>query len=520
MTQARDIMKVVGAIDVGSNAIRMSCAYLTEDRRLEYIDSVRTPVRLGKDVFKNRYISKETEQEMVEAFEIYCRILEQNQCQEIRAYATSAFRESKNQEAVAQRIFKATGIQLEQISGGKEARLLQHAVQRVINLEKGSYMMADLGGGSVEISIIADGEICFAESFRLGTVRLLQMFPYSPDKEEEFLNWGTSFVEEFLQFLKSRIKEFKVEHLILTGGNAKALTTLGKKFSCAKSEFKKSLTSLHKADFKQIKQELESRTLQQRIEELGLAQDRADVILPASIVFERILGFTGCKMLLIPDVGLREGILGEMLTTHYPNPQGTEYQQVLHSAYFYAKKYEANLKHSQTVCKLCVQMFDATARLHNYGLNERLLLEVAAILHDIGRFIRPSNHHKHSMYLIQNMELVGVTNYELKLISLIARFHNRSVPSEKHEEYAKLSKKAQKMVNCLVGILKVADALDRDHQSSVHSVTMHYDEKQILLVMDSQEDLLLTRWSLENKKDLFEEVFERALEVGSQADLI
>lgn len=511
-------MKVVGAIDVGSNAIRMSCARLTEDRRIEYIDSVRTSIRLGQDVFKSGFISEKIQKDLISAFDIYHQILKQNECEDICAYATSAFRESKNHEDVAQLIYKETGIELEKISGGKEARLLQSAVQRFIDLEKGSYMMADLGGGSVEISIIVDGRIQFAESFRLGTVRLLQMFPYEPENEKSFAKWLKSFVQEFLKFLKPVIKKHNIEHLILTGGNAKAIGQLAKQLNCEKSEFKRSLSIIHKEDFQQIRRELFDRTLEERMEELELAVDRADVILPATCVFDQLMKLSQCKVLMIPDVGLREGILREMLESYLPAPQASGYQQIIQSAYYYAKKYKANLQHAQTVCKLSIQIFDAMARLHQYTLKERILLEVAAILHDIGRFIRPSNHHKHSMYLIQNMELVGMTNSELKLVSLIARFHSRSLPSDKNVDYAKLSKKDQKLVNCLTAILKIADALDREHESLINSVTLHYDDQRILLTLDNHQELQLTQWALESKKLLFEETFGKPLEITSQND--
>ena len=197
---------VIGAIDIGSNAIRMICARLTEDYRIEELEKNRTPIRLGEDVFRMGYITEERIEQLLATIKVYQKTLEQNNCKEICAYCTSAFRESGNRQTVIERVEMETGIQLESISGGEEAQLLQRAVQRVMDLSKGRIMLADLGGGSLEVTLLEDGEIEFAESFRMGTVRMLKMFPYRPEREKAFLSWAEYYVEDFIDFLKKHPK--------------------------------------------------------------------------------------------------------------------------------------------------------------------------------------------------------------------------------------------------------------------------------------------------------------------------
>ena len=175
-------MKIIGAIDIGSNAIRIICACLTPYKRIELVKSVRISHHLGLDVFKFGYLQEVTINNLVESIEIFKRTLSQNNCEEIRSYVTSALREADNADEVILRIEIATGIKVETISGGKEAELLQRAVSRVVPLQAGSFLMADLGGGSVEITLVKNGKIEFAESFRMGTVRLLQEFPYAQER--------------------------------------------------------------------------------------------------------------------------------------------------------------------------------------------------------------------------------------------------------------------------------------------------------------------------------------------------
>ena len=513
-------MRVVGAIDIGSNAVRMSCVALTEDQRIEPIESARTPIRLGQEVFHQGFVSENTLQQLLEAFKIYARIFQQNRCEEIRAYATSALREAKNQDAVIERLQQNTGIEPTIISGVKEGDLLKRAIQTVIDLNCGSHMLVDLGGGSVEISVLKKGEVVFAESFRMGTVRLLQIFPYDPLKEKEFILWVKSYIRDFFQNLESRLKKHPLAKFVVTGGNATTIAQLGKRFGASKSKLSSGVSYLHKNDFKIIQKELLKRNLQARIAELQLPPDRADVILPALYVFKHLLRISQCSGLTIPDVGLREGILQEILEVEFPTKALTEYQQLIQSAFYYTQRYRVNLSHAKTVRKLSAQIFEGTFALHQYGQQERVYLEIAAILHDIGRFISPANHHKHSMYLIQNIELVGLTHAEQRLISLICRYHHRGLPSLKHTDYGALSEEKQKLVNSLAGILRIADALDRDHQASVRAITVHYDAEKVILFLETNHDLLLTQWALGKKKNLFEQCFGRTLEIEYHPDAL
>ena len=142
---------------------------------------------------------------------------------------------------------------------------------------------------------------------------------------------------------------------------------------------------------------------------------------------------------------------------------------------------------------------------------ERLLLQAAAILHDIGRLIRPSKHHKHSMYLIQNMELVGVTNTERRVISLIARYHSHGIPSDKQRDFLKLSPKKQKQVMRLTAILRLADALDREHKNRIPCIDIECQTGKVILKINQSADTYLASWAVDKKKALFETIFQKQL---------
>jgi exopolyphosphatase/guanosine-5'-triphosphate,3'-diphosphate pyrophosphatase len=347
----------------------------------------------------------------------------------------------------------------------------------------------------------------------MGTVRLLQMFPYTPEREQEFRTWAKSYIRDFIATLASRLNFQQIDSLILTGGNANAMTSLYEKSKLTGGTISQGAFFLNSNCLLSLKKMLKNSTFEERIEQFGMSSDRADVIIPASLMFSALLKFSRSKTVVFPMVGLRDGILNEILEENLGDPAGSEYEQIIHSAFYNARRYSANIRHAKVVHQLAVQIYDGIKELHGLFQRERLLLEVAAILHDIGRFIRPSSHHKHSQYLIQNIELVGLTNSELKLISLIARYHAGSAPSENHTDFQKLSPKNKTIVRNLAAILRVADALDREHKERVHSVMVRLESSRVLLIPSGDHDQLLANWAVNNKKSLFEEQFQRQLEL-------
>ena len=360
--------------------------------------------------------------------------------------------------------------------------------------------MTDLEDGSVEITLVKNGEIEFAESFRMGTVRLLQLFPYTPERELEFRTWAQSYIRDFISTLGSRLNFQQIDSLILTGGNANAIANLFEKSKLKGGIISQGSFFLNNKCLQGLQKILKNSTYEKRIEKFGMSSDSADVIIPASLMFNALLKFSRAKTIAIPMVGLREGILSAMLEENLGDSSGGEYEQIIHSAFYNATRYSVNLRHAKVVHQLAVQIYDGIKEPHGLFQRERLLLEVAAILHDIGRFIRPSSHHKHSQYLIQNIELVGLTNSELKLISLIARYHAGLAPSEKHTDFQKLSPKNKTIVRNLAAILRVADALDREHKEQVHSVMVRLESSRVLLIPSGDHDQLLAKWAV-NKKN-------------------
>jgi exopolyphosphatase/guanosine-5'-triphosphate,3'-diphosphate pyrophosphatase len=184
-----------------------------------------------------------------------------------------------------------------------------------------------------------------------------------------------------------------------------------------------------------------------------------------------------------------------------------DYDQVISSAMQLGRKYAFDEGHALAVASLSLQIFDQTRASHELDAESRTLLEVAALLHDIGQFIGVSNHHKHSLYILESNSVIGLTAAQMSIIANIARYHRKSLPKPAHKDYEQLSQKQKNQVLVLAAILRVANALDRDRSGSVKGVELAFKKPKFVMRLKGEGDLLLAKWALTTRSDLFEHVF-------------
>jgi len=171
------------------------------------------------------------------------------------------------------------------------------------------------------------------------------------------------------------------------------------------------------------------------------------------------------------------------------------------------RRYDLDEPHAVRVADLALSLFDQTRDLHALGEAERILLEAAAILHDVGLYVSMSKHHKHSYYLISESDLVGLDRREREMVANVGRYHRKAHPTMKHPSFAALSTEDRSVVERLAAILRAADVLDREHRQKVRAVKVRRGDDEVLLELEAEGDLLLERWAARRKFHLFETVF-------------
>ncbi len=287
------------AIDIGSNAVRLLIAEIIENNgsvSFKKNTLIRVPLRLGDDAFLHQHISDKKATDLVKTMQAFRNLMDVYRVTDYLAYATSAMREAKNGKYVVEQIVKDAGVNLEIIHGQKEAKIIyaSHADQAIDKAK--TYLYIDVGGGSTELSLFSAGELLASKSFNIGTIRILD----NQDTEE---TWT-----EMHDFIREHTRQFKNISGIGTGGNINKLYKLAEEKDKAPISF---------AKLKSIYTYLNSFSLKDRINVLGLNQDRADVIIPAAEIYMAVMKWGGIKQMYVPSVGMVDGIIQTLIEKNF-----------------------------------------------------------------------------------------------------------------------------------------------------------------------------------------------------------
>jgi len=496
---------LIAAIDVGSNAMRLGLAAFDGGTGVpQLIQRYREPVRLGHDAFTSGILSEKTMDDAVKAFRYFRNILDQHHVENYRATATSAMRDSKNGDVLRKRIFDETGIKLSLISGEEEARLVQLSISRRIDLRNQFALLVDMGGGSVEVTLCDDGKVISAQSFKIGTVRLLEMLGKSGD----FNTLLSEYLKGTRKKLKQQLGKRKPALCVATGGNAGAIGNLA--FQMLGTE---SADQVSRKELDNLIEKLAAMSFEERVQDLGLRPDRADVILPASMVFREIMELSRVQSMVMPEASLLDGILIGMMESEDVTMHSRR-RNLLAWARSLKKKYHVDQHYAKSVARLALKLFDQMQELHGLGSGERLLLEVACRAHEIGMYIRVGGHHHHAAYLISASPLLGLSREEKAVLAQTVRYQRKAFPNDEHEGFMALGDTDKQKVWFLSSILRLAIALNKDRRDRISDVNVVVNDENMTLHLKGDGDLLLERWAVLQLHDYICCAFDLNLEIG------
>jgi exopolyphosphatase / guanosine-5'-triphosphate,3'-diphosphate pyrophosphatase len=501
-------MPALAAIDIGSNALRLAIAKVDASGQYAVVHSGREPVRLGHDVFSTGALSDATIERAIEAFGRFREQIDKYVATSVKAAATSALREASNSGELVRRVLDKTGIEISIIGPEEEARLVHLALRDIVNLRNKVALLIDIGGGSVEVSLATHTGILSTESYQMGSVRLLQILQHQRLGEKRFYQLVSKYVDTIEQRLKRELGNQKLDYCIGTGGSVESIAALRRELLG-----KNNVSKIRSQELDSAVKTLQAMSVEERVQRLQLRPDRADVIVPAAIVLQKIVHQAGVEEVIVPGASLKDGLILEMVSEQMHPERHLDYDQVISSAMQVGRKYAFDEQHAVAVGNLAVQLFDQTRAIHEMGPDSRTLLEVAAVLHDIGQFVNASNHHKHSFYLLQASSVIGLTPQQMTVVANIARYHRKSLPKPQHKNFEELAPKQRTAVLTLAAILRLANALDREHAGNVTGVELTFKRPKFTMKLKGQGEMLLAKWAVATRCDLFEQVFDGKLVV-------
>lgn len=498
---------------MGSNAIRFAVADFTAAQQFSYLVEERVPVRLGHEVFLTGRLAPQAIDATVQALAGFRRRMVALGVAHYRAVATSATRESRNGDELLARARREAGVNLDVITGTEEGRLVHLAVCQKIPLGRDRWVLVDLGGGSVEVSLADGSGPIWVESHNVGSVRLLEELAGAAERPGAFRR----LLEEYAEALRipSAARSGKAKGFIATGGNMETLARLaGTRVSAA------GVTVVPLSSLRAVTETLSRLSYRQRVVQLGLKEDRADVVLPAALIIERLARLTGATRIVAPAVGLKEGLLLDIVdqVTQAGRHDDRQERLVEAGARALGRHYFFDEAHAEHVTGLCLSLFDQLRPVHGLRPAERRILHAAALLHDIGSYVSNKRHHKHTQYLVAQSELPGLTPREITLCAAIARYHRKGDPSPGHEPYGQLPESDQVLVLRLAALLRLAEAMDREHRRRIRRVRVRIERGTLWLALQGTGDLLLERWALKRKGQMFQKAYGLKVRLDDETD--
>lgn len=497
----------VAVIDIGATSIRMAIAEIDHQGTIRPIETLSQAVSLGKDTFTQRRIRKSTIEECVRVLKSYRQLLlEYNitRQEQMRIVATSAVREAMNRLAFIDRVFIATGLVIEAIDEAEVNRITYMGIQPLIQIDpklaSSKAVVAEIGSGSSEILMVSGGNVLFSNTYRLGSLRLLETLDKFNAPAGKFRTIMESQIHRFVEQIYEQMEKPTPVEMIAIGGDMRfAAKHLIEDWEA------ESLHTLGVAKLSNFTRQLLQWNEDEIVQRFGMSFPDAETVGPALLSYVMLAKEMGCEKIRVADTNLRDGLLKDLAirdawTAEFRN-------QIIRSAINLGRKYSFDEIHARHVAGLSRKLFAELQGEHQLDQRMELILYLAALLHEIGHYVSVRSNHKHTMYLIRNSELFGLSRKDVLLVALVARYHRRSSPQPDHEGYATLDRNDRVAVSKLASILRVAIALDESRSQRINHLKCRPDRDRLIIATHGVEDVSLEQLTLRQTGNLFEETF-------------
>jgi exopolyphosphatase/guanosine-5'-triphosphate,3'-diphosphate pyrophosphatase len=509
-------MPTFAAIDIGSNSVRLKISRL-HGGRLKAIHEDREVTRLGEGVFSGGLLSPEAMSDTVRVLQRFHRATQECGTDSVRAVATAALRDARNSRAFLEWVRSTTGWTIEIVSGLEEARLIHLGMVSAGRVGAHSVLLADLGGGSCELTLSRDGKLRDTVSLPLGAVRLTGEFLHHDPPRKSELKRLHGFVAREIARIEERVKAARVGAVIATSGTAAALVAAAR--NLARPKKRRPTTYATREMIRRIAREIAGLSLEQRRKVRGIGPRRAEIICAGAFVYAELLERCHLPGFRYSSLGLRDGILAQMAAEYDRSTRSgraveTERWESIKRA---VEHYRVDLHHALQVRDSALLLFSSLKSVHQLPPEYREWLSAAAMLYEVGDYVNRNGHHRHTYYIIANSEILGYTPQQRRIIGSIARYLGKSRPTPDDGPMSALAPEERENVTKASMLLRIARALHMGRIKSVEklAVSARGGRVSMKLTPRGKASVDLEVWSIEKDRFYFREVFGRELSVAA-----
>lgn len=501
-----DGTELIGVLDMGASAIRLVVAEIDAKRSVSVIEEASRGVPLGRDTFAGGAIRSQTVDAALDALEGFRRILDGYGVANIRAVATSAVREARNADLFLDRIQRRTDIRFEIINEAEESRLVylavRHALRRHAAFKAARTLLLEVGGGSTSLTVLRRGQPTRSGVYALGSVRLRQQLDLRRHTHELQVALLKRYIANVVEEIRLEMPLDRITHVVALGGDVRFVAS-----QLTDSEPEVDVRELAREQFLAFCDEVERLDEDAVVDRFRLPAVESEALLPALLIYRTLLSETAARSLVVSGASLRAGLVLDVAEPkNRLNAEDFEHQ-VLASADTLGHRYRFDRDHGHHVAMLATQLFEQLRAEHGLGDRERLLLQVSALLHDVGIYVSLRAHHRHSQYILAASQIFGLSDEETAIVSNIARYHRRGLPQESHLPFIALDRTDRLIVNKLAAILRVVNALDAEHAQKVREVRLIRRGSSWILELDGDGDLTMELLAATARADMFAQIY-------------
>lgn len=494
------------AIEIGSSQASMKIFEVSKKNGIRELESVRCPLELGADTYALGKISHPLANKLCTILCGFADKMKEYAITDYTAYAAGVLREASNRLLILDQIKLTSGLKVRIISNSE----LRFLIYKALALKEKKFnriiteptLILDAGAGSIQLSIYNKNALCSTQNLRLGSIRMRELLFHIKNSTENYQNLASEYISNsIVTYNRKFLKNIKIRHIIAIG-NYTHFT-----FQCLCQMMQVLDPMIDKKTFHAFYEKIASQSFSVLEKQFDISEDETALLISTAMIMDKFLLESKCDDLLVSNTTLCDGIVAEYAQKKEKIIPSHDFQSdILSTSQNIAERYECDPKHYQNVAYLALEIFDHIRKYHGLGKQERLLLQIAIILHDCGEYINMASVEENSYHIIMSTEIIGLSHMERCIIANLIRYPDGNFPEFSAFD-AQFGKDDYIKIHKLNAILRLAHALDQSHMQKLHKVSMALQDSVLTITAETLYDISLEKGMFENTAVFFEEVF-------------
>ena len=499
-------IKTFAAIDVGSFELSLKIVEFSGKNTGKVVEHIRKRIALGGDTYVAGKIHSERLDELCRTLKEFSVIMKTYKVSDYKAYGTSAIREAENSKIILDQIEQRTGIKIDVLSNSEQRFLHYKAVaftgESFENVIKEGTAIVDIGGGSIQISLFDKDMLVSTQNIKLGALRVQEWLHQMNIKSSQMEGLVDEIASSQLNtYKKLYLKDSQIKTLIVVDDYL-SVWMAGKHRETEKGAM------ITMEEYEKFLGILRNTSMQEVAKRLGISEEAANLTAVSACIVNRLMKLMNAERIWIPGVGLCDGIAFEYAQKNKIMLGDHDFEKdIVACAMNISKRYMGSRKRAETLENITMTIFDSMKKVHGLGQRERLYLRIAALLHDCGKYISLMDIGETSYHIIMATEIIGLSHMEREIVANVVRYNHSPFVYYNNMQSKGLTEEAYLIIAKLTAILKVANGLDRSHKQKLKGVRATLKEEELVLTVDSQEDIVLEKGLFAKRANFFKEVY-------------